>query len=243
MTDPHIHTLTGAYVLDAVDDVERRAFERHLAECPDCAREVDELRASAAVLGGSVGERPPDHLRDRVLREIAHTRQDPPRRSRSGVRPAARWRLRLTSAAAVLAVLAAVGLGVVAVRTNQQLGAVRDQLGQLQQHDAPVARILSAPDAHVITARSGGGTATVLVSHQLNQAVMLVAGMPTPPEHHVYQAWLLNSTTARSAGLIGRTPLLIDHLAGAAQIGITVEPAGGSAQPTMAPIVRVDLSA
>ncbi len=31
-----IHHLTGAYALDAVDDIERARFEQHLAECEDC---------------------------------------------------------------------------------------------------------------------------------------------------------------------------------------------------------------
>ena len=33
-----IHALVGAYAVDALDDVERAAFERHLAECAACQR-------------------------------------------------------------------------------------------------------------------------------------------------------------------------------------------------------------
>jgi anti-sigma factor RsiW len=40
MTSPDIHALGGAYALDAVDDLERVAFDRHLAECETCALEV-----------------------------------------------------------------------------------------------------------------------------------------------------------------------------------------------------------
>ena len=31
-----IHALSGAYAVDALDDIERAQFERHLAECPAC---------------------------------------------------------------------------------------------------------------------------------------------------------------------------------------------------------------
>jgi hypothetical protein len=35
-----IHTLAGAYALNAIDDMDRARFDRHLAECPACAAEV-----------------------------------------------------------------------------------------------------------------------------------------------------------------------------------------------------------
>ena len=40
MTRPDIHALCGAYAVDAVDDLERAAFDRHLADCEACAAEV-----------------------------------------------------------------------------------------------------------------------------------------------------------------------------------------------------------
>ena len=43
-----IHGLTGAYAVDAVDDVERARFEAHLADCPQCQAEVTTLRAAAS---------------------------------------------------------------------------------------------------------------------------------------------------------------------------------------------------
>ena len=35
-----IHALSGAYAVDALDDVERARFERHLANCEACRAEV-----------------------------------------------------------------------------------------------------------------------------------------------------------------------------------------------------------
>ena len=45
-----IHGLSGAYAVDALDDVERAEFERHLAQCPECQAEVESLRAAAVEL-------------------------------------------------------------------------------------------------------------------------------------------------------------------------------------------------
>ena len=45
-----IHALSGAYAVDALDDIERAKFERHLADCAACSSEVDSLREAAALL-------------------------------------------------------------------------------------------------------------------------------------------------------------------------------------------------
>ena len=45
-----IHALSGAYAVDAVDDIERASFERHLASCPTCRAEVASLRETSALL-------------------------------------------------------------------------------------------------------------------------------------------------------------------------------------------------
>jgi anti-sigma factor RsiW len=110
MSIPDIHTLTGAYALDALGELERRQFEAHLAQCPECAREVDELRATAAKLGAAAAEQPPDELRRAVLAQVAITRQNSPvagpvaARSRSGTAERrAGWGVRLTAAVAAVA--------------------------------------------------------------------------------------------------------------------------------------------
>ena len=53
-----IHALSGAYAIDALDDVERARFERHLAECADCRAEVASLREAAALLPETAADRP-----------------------------------------------------------------------------------------------------------------------------------------------------------------------------------------
>jgi anti-sigma-K factor RskA len=75
---PDIHTLTGAYAVDALPDDEREMFEQHLLACDACAQEVTELQATAARLSDAAFELPPPSLRDRVLAEIDATRQEPP---------------------------------------------------------------------------------------------------------------------------------------------------------------------
>ncbi|HEX4362260.1 MAG TPA: anti-sigma factor [Pseudonocardia sp.] len=253
---PDVHTLTGAYALDALDELERRRFEAHLAECPDCTQEVDELRATAAKLGVAAAETPPERLRQRVMAQVATTRQEPPAPDAATAatrRRAARrtgWAARLTAAAAGLAAAAAVVLGVVTVRAGAERDAAQTQLAQLEARYAPLAQLASAPDARGDSGTGAhGGTAFVLASHTRDRAVLLVDGLPAPPAGHTYQAWLIGGGQARSAGLVpsdpgsGAPPLEFTGLAGASKVGLTVEPAGGSAQPTTTPVVLFDLPA
>jgi len=54
-----IHALSGAYAVDAVDDIERASFERHLASCPTCRAEVASLREASALLADAATTTPP----------------------------------------------------------------------------------------------------------------------------------------------------------------------------------------
>ena len=77
-----LHTLTGAYAADALDPVERDAFERHLQECADCRQEVAELRATTARLAGASYE----HAARRAARPGAR-RGEPHAAGAAGGRP------------------------------------------------------------------------------------------------------------------------------------------------------------
>src|SRR5581483_8120714 len=155
MSSPDIHTLTGAYALDALNELERRQFQAHLSRCPDCAREVDELRATAAKLGVAAAQQPPPSLRHAVMAQVARARQDSPTppptpaplTETSTAIAGHRWRARLTAAAAALATAAAVGLAVVDVHLRHERDTARTQLAQTQSQYGPVAQLAAAPDA------------------------------------------------------------------------------------------------
>ncbi len=50
MTDSEIHQLLGAYLLGGLDQADHARFEQHVARCPECRREVDELASLPALL-------------------------------------------------------------------------------------------------------------------------------------------------------------------------------------------------
>jgi len=78
---PEPHTLTGAYALDALTRADRARFERHLARCEQCAREVRALAEATAALAAAVAAEPPAELMQRVLTAAARTRQLPSSRA------------------------------------------------------------------------------------------------------------------------------------------------------------------
>ncbi|HEY1574276.1 MAG TPA: anti-sigma factor [Pseudonocardiaceae bacterium] len=149
-----------------------------------------------------------------------------------------------------MALAAAVAFGSIAVHTGHQLDAAQRELNSACAAYTPVAQVLAEPDAQVGTATSGsGGRGLLISSRSLDRAVLVVAGMPAAPNGRVYQAWLLGNGNPRSVGLLTAgpnaavPPLAMPALTAGTEVGVTVEPAGGSAQPTSSPIMLVGLPA
>ncbi|MEO6145426.1 MAG: anti-sigma factor [Dermatophilaceae bacterium] len=86
--DNDIHTLSGAYAVDAVDAAERARFEAHLTDCSECRDEVASLRAAAGELASVTLASPPPSLRAAVLRDISSVRPLPPRVTEQAPAPA-----------------------------------------------------------------------------------------------------------------------------------------------------------
>ena len=87
-----------------------------------------------------------------------------------------------------------------------------------------------------------GDSARVIVSPSQGEAVFVGQNLPAVDADHVLQLWVLEDG-ARSVGLIeGSKPLLATASGPDAKLGVTVEPAGGSKQPTTSPVLTVDLA-
>ncbi|MGX9889588.1 anti-sigma factor [Streptomyces sp. NPDC002276] len=243
MITDDLHRLTGAYALHALSDEERDLFERHLAGCEACAQEAAELSATAARLGLAAYVEPDREMRGRVLRRITTVRQEAPGENPAPRPGRAAGRARLLSRWALAACLAAAAaLGGTAVWQHQRAESALAQAHRAEQGTAQISAVLAAPDARsqAVTLPEGA-TGTVVVSHGRDQAVFVVAGMSHAPTGKVYQLWFDDAGTMRSAGLMDpdradQTVLLRGAVDGASGMGITVEPAGGSKQPTSVPL-------
>jgi anti-sigma-K factor RskA len=246
-----LHALSGAYVVDALDDAERAAFEEHLPGCRDCQAEVASLREAVVLMADDSALTPPPSLRASVLSGISAIRPLPPEtdqdkpveaESESGLATVVpmrnRRRFRIASLAAAAAVLAVVGVGAV-VQPWQDNSST--------QTVSATDRVLAASDAkHYEVKFADGSSATVVRSLSKGKAVLVTEDMAAPPDGKVFELWLQDSTGHMSpAGLMpkaGSNKLLLrGDAAKATGVGITVEPEGGSTQPTTDPIALVDL--
>jgi anti-sigma-K factor RskA len=231
------HALAGAYALDAVNDEERAEFEQHLADCADCRAEVADLRAAGAELSASASTPPPAQLREQVLRQIASVPQLPRTEPTTTVTPVTpirparrRWNRWLAAAAAV--VLLGGGAALAVTQPWKASQTQNDIAAQVQQ----------APDAQRYQQTlADGSTVTVVRSPSVGRAVLVTQNLATPPNGQTYQMWLQASGgNFVSAGLVppgpNQTVVLEGDAATAKGAGVSVEPGGGSAQPTTTPI-------
>ena len=233
--DPH--ALAAAYALDALPAEEGELFSRHLDDCPGCQVEVAEFAATAAKLGTVLEQAAPPRLRAAVLDQVAVTRQSPP------LTGAAHAHRRMQSPVAWLAAAALVVLAVAGGLVVSE----HQRASQLEDREQQLAAVLSAPDAKTDRDRIGQqGRLTVVASRRLDQAVVLVADLPPLDPDRTYQMWLVTDTTPRSVATMddagqART-LVVSDLGEAQAVALTVEPAGGSKQPTTPVIADAELT-
>jgi anti-sigma-K factor RskA len=222
-----IHALSGAYAVDALDDLERSQFEQHLAACAECHAEVASLRETSALLAEADAETPPASLREGVLSGISQVRPLPPLQpDRTGLataRPVRRILPQLLAAAAAVVLLAA--------------GAVLWHPWQ-HGHTTAADRILHAPDAVRVTEKIPGSSGKLILvrSASLGRAVMIGDHVPEAPAGKTYQLWLQQPGQPMvSAGLMSdpaRPTVLTGDAGTASAAAVSVEPAGGSDQPS-----------
>ena len=248
-----VHTLAGPYAMDAISPPDRARFDRHLARCEDCAREIASLREATARLAAAAAVSPPPALKARVMAAAAATRQRPPGpepepalrtwplrtrplRTRQG-RPTPSRRLVMAAGAvaAAAAVAAAVVFGV-------SSGGMRDQLSQAQARSQQVAAVLTARDATMMTgAVRGGGTVTIVMSHSMRELVFTAAALHALPASRGYELWLIGPAGDRAVitlpparhGMTG--PIVASGLRPGDHLALTAEPASGAAHPAGRP--------
>jgi anti-sigma-K factor RskA len=228
----------GAYLLGALTDLERQAFERHLEGRPACRRQLDELRLAAEALPRSVPqvERPASlkrSLMEVVEREAAPRRSARPRvslRQRlsarlptiGGMRPA----VALAAAAFVLALGVAAGFGL--------SGALSGEDSKTLAASVDKSRLPSASGR--LSIEDGGD----------DGAILRVNGMPSLGKDRAYQAWVQRGGTVEpqptfDVGPNGSGAVAVpEDLRDAQAVLVTREKRGGARAPSETPVMRVE---
>ncbi|MDY7528966.1 MULTISPECIES: anti-sigma factor [unclassified Cryobacterium] len=120
------------------------------------------------------------------------------------------------------------------------------------QQAASLAQLNAAPDVQRASATTADGhQATLVWSDTSSLSALVVDGLPALSGDKDYQLWYIGAGGAVSAGLLdtsvsasGGTAwrVLDGSLTSGDTIGMTVEPKGGSKQPTTTPIVAIQSS-
>ena len=209
----------GSYVLGALPEGEKALYEEHLAGCPVCRAETDELAVAARSLPVSApAMKPPPALKARIMAEVEReaallASAGEPRAAEKPRRR--RWRLSLPMPAVALA-CAALLIGVTA-------GAILFRSGS---------------DARTIDFQGKGGVAELELTD--NGATIVASNMTPPPSGKTYMVWLKRpgkSPEPTSALFTPRrdgsaTASVTGDLNDVDAVLVNIEPIGGSTTPT-----------
>ena len=241
----------AVYALGALPPADARRVRAHIASCAECQEEYHRLRSTASLIGLTaetvVDDRtcPSTLLKPRIMRAIA-AQSAPPHDARPKMWPA------YLVAAACLAIAIVSSMANISVTAqNRQMqaelsrntDATKKLAETLNQTRTMLADLLSN-DAKRYDVDGGQ-----IVTHG-SHVYIAMRSLPQPPHGKVYQAWTLakgakkvapSYTFVPDANGVAVVPLPVDARATAA-VAISVEPEGGSKQPTSKPIAVVPLT-
>lgn len=226
--ETHVLDLLPAYALDSLESDEARRVEEHLSGCLICRNESNAFEAAADQLSFAVPVASPSpELKDRLMKRVQATRPQP----RSSVQtPARSWLERLLPAwslASLFFIFALAGFNLL----------LWQRVNHIETVSSP-GRMRAVP----LTAAEPTSKATgfVLISADGEDGALVVDGLPPLGEDQQYQLWLIRDGQRTSGAVFStdeknyggtriRSPRsLLDY----SSVGITIEPAGGSPQPT-----------
>lgn len=258
MSRAKFEDLKDAYALGALTPSEEQEFEAYMRENPELQPEVDELSGIVSLLALSPADRePPKTLRKNLLKTIeseagsASGTERRRRRSRGfgGVLASLPGYLRVGPVALGAAGLLVVGLFSWNVLLQGQLETLRGDNSSLQaqvedlgtsDNDSGATNRVLAMDAQ----GNMSGVQAEVLSYEDGRAVLVADNMPDISEGETFQIWVVSDGEASPSGLFEQreasdgSPVAayVDHsLEGADAIAVTVEPEGGSEQPTSDP--------
>jgi anti-sigma-K factor RskA len=230
-----LHQLIAPYALDALEADDRSRFEAHLALCEQCRVELVGFLSTTARLGEAEAMTPPPELRERLLTTVSSTPQERP------VVTALSRRSRVRRLAPRVALVAAVAAAVVGIGG---FVAEHERADDLRADRSRLTAVMSAPDAATTEeSAAGGGELRVIASPTHDAAVVVGASLSKLEVDQTYQVWRMRDGKPVSVGLLGRGPglLYVDGIKDADAFAVTVEPSGGSPQPTSDPIVATPI--
>ncbi len=234
-----------AYALGALDGDDLRALQSHLKTCANCQQELIAFTSVAeGLLLATPPQTPPAALRSR-LREQLPSRQPVTQKT---TRPRRSWSMFPAAWAFTAALMVFFAAG-----TLFQFQALQRQQAQLSARlvaNQTALAMLAYPDTQTLPFMNAGISGSLLLDQDRNVAALVAWDLPQLEKNQTYQAWLIDPQGGRSSAGIFRpeTELPFTSLAILPQadlgnyvgLGVTIEPLGGSDQPTGERVFKVD---
>lgn len=229
MTEIHdrIESMIAAYAMGAVPEDEVPAIRAHILSCETCFAEAESYTEALAALATSVEPVPlPKGFAERVLTEARG--ESPAPVTREGARNRT-WRRFLVPGLAVLAAISLFGT------TLALVGSLERQ----DEYERVVASLVRDPDALSL---DGPGGAQGVVASGKEGSVLVAVDLGAAPRGRDYQLWLIEDGVpvpdvtfdVTGSVVVVESKFDLSDYEGAA---ITVEPEGGSQQPTTDPVL------
>ena len=230
-----------AYALGALDAEDVRALESHLQTCEACRIELADYRAlSESLLMATPAQNPPASLRRRLQRRLPSAQKT----------SSPRFVWSFGQIAMGLALMLLLALNVSSYIQIQSLQRQQAQLANQLQNGQTILAMLAYPNTQTLPIKADNIAGTLLIDKELNTAMIIVWGLPQLDASQTYQAWLIDPQGKRtSAGIFRPQPdqpftsaalFSADDLTNFIGIGVTIEPAEGSDQPTGQRMFKVD---
>ena len=230
MTCEELRDEYGPWALGIAEDPARSEIAEHLArQCPACMPVARNALATAAAMSGAVTlADPPRHLRSRIIAMVAPEPK--------------RFLLVLVLAGYAAFAIVLWSLVLPLWRQNKQQAQDATRLAQ-------ALTILNDPVAKDVTFGDPAARGRVFVSPK--GVVLIAANLPKLEGNHTFELWIITSAgNAAPAGTFhsetispgtnseqGAVYVYRGATSNAAAVAVTVEPEGGSPQPTTKPFI------
>ena len=255
------------YALDAVTDAERQQVEAYVAANPEARLRLDEMLSAASALAyASEPLDPPPALKRTLMDRVnadAEKRFAPPAPIQTSV-----WSRFIESippgagslfpqAVTVFSLFIALAVGAWGLSLRNEMKSLQAQTALLQEQvtqQQEALAVLASPNAQTFfvsgTDHQPDSHGHLIADSQTGSAVLVVAGLQQLEAGKTYEFWLIKGETPVAAGVFdvseeGRAVLKVSHAVTPGSydaVGVSVEPKGGSEQPTGAIVMLSEIN-
>ncbi len=239
------------FALGELTGERRLAVQRHLEECPDCRRELEQMHGDFALLAVSAsGAQPPARARARLMAAIAN---EPRRQAQPAISQAINWWRWIAWPLGAGAVVAIILLVAQNANLKKRVGDLQAQSTVQQQQLAEAKALLTSltsPDAEHFSLTASKNPpqpqGKVLYVRNSGTLVFLASNLAPLPAQKTYELWLIPAGGAPiPAGIFkpgpdGSATIIQPPLPSGVEaqtFAISVEPEAGSSAPTTTPIM------